>query len=50
MEDDNGALGDFVAELIVAAGSVEAASSSVVVREVVDLVAAVGEDWVVVAP
>ena len=50
VEDDNGAFGHFVAELIVAAGGVEAASSGVVVRKVVDLVAAVGEDGVVVAP
>ena len=50
VEDNNGAVGDLVAELIVAAGSVEAASAGVVVRKVVDLVAAVGEDWVVVAP
>ena len=50
VEDNNGAVGDLVAELIVAASSVEAASAGVIVRKVVDLVAAVGEDWVVVSP
>jgi len=31
VEDNNGSLGNFVAELIVAAGSVEAASAGIIV-------------------
>lgn len=50
VEDDDGALRDLVAELVEAAGGVKAASVGVVVGEVIDLVASMCEDWVVITP
>lgn len=50
MEDNNGSIWNLVSELVVATSSIESASVLVVVGEVVDLVATVGEDGVVVAP
>ena len=50
MENNNGTIWNLVSELVVAASGVKSASVLVVVGEVVDLVATVRENWVVISP